>query len=145
LRARKPFISIHWEKAKIPLGYREPMRRRQALERYALLRHEYEEPLSRALSPYKRPGFGSPALPPAARPDSLPTIVFFMLVLLAVTSVLLAALLTAAPHLIHMPPSGPLDNRLVGLLTGLLFVCIACGLGGAAFAVHRVYLRGSNG
>src|SRR5436305_15053126 len=50
--AKKPFISIHWEKVELPDDFREQMRSRQALERYSLLRHEYDEPLSRALAPY---------------------------------------------------------------------------------------------
>lgn len=141
LVARKPFVSIHWDKVTLPPNLQEPILSRQMLERYALLKHEYEEPLSKALASYRGAGFRATVPRPDIRPDGLSTIVFFVLVLLAITFVLLAVLLTVTPHLIQMPPSGPLDSRLVGLLTGFFFVCIACGLGGAAFAVHRAYLR----
>lgn len=159
--AKKSFISIHWEKVNIPDDFqkqirnrgleipddlREQLRSRQALERYSLLKHEYEGPLSRALAPYTQPGFEPPALPPPpARPDTLPKIVFFMLALLAAIFVLLAAILVVTPYFASTLPGDPLNNRLVGWLSGILFVVIACGMGGAAFAVHRIYLRGKHG
>ncbi|HEX8097906.1 MAG TPA: toll/interleukin-1 receptor domain-containing protein [Pyrinomonadaceae bacterium] len=146
LSAGKPFISIHWDKVELPPRFQEQMRSRQALERYSLLKHEYEEPLSRALSPYRRPAFETPApLPEDTRPDALPKIVFFMLGLLATLFLLFAALLIVTPYFASTVPGDPLNNRLAGWLSGALFAVIACGSGGAAFAVHRVYLRGKNG
>jgi hypothetical protein len=146
LSADKPFISIHWDEVKLPPELEGPMRSRQALERYALLRHEYEEPLSRALSPYKKT---RPVVPDAprhdTRPDTLPKIVFFTLALLAMLFSLLAVLLVVTPYFASATPGDPLNNRLAGWLSGLLFAAIACGLGVAAFATHRVYLRRKNG
>lgn len=141
LSAGKPFISIHWEKVELPSCFREPMRSRQALERYSLLKHEYEGPLSRALSPYRRPAFMVPAPPPDARPDALPKIVCFMLALLAVLSQLFAAVLVVTTYAISVVPGPSWLNHLVGWLSGLLFTAIACGLGATAFAVYRIYLR----
>jgi hypothetical protein len=42
-------------------------------------------------------------------------------------------------------PGDPLGNPLNGLLAGLFFAAVSVGLGVAAFAVHRVYLRRKNG
>lgn len=142
----KPFISIHWEKVELPAELREPILSRQGLERYSLLRHEYEEPLRRALAPYLEPGREPPAPPPPpARADNLPKMVFFMLALLSVLSLLFAAILVVIPYFASATPDDPLNNRLGGWLAGMLFVVIACGLGGASFAVHRVYLRRKHG
>jgi hypothetical protein len=142
LTARKPFVSIHWEQVTLPPDLQEPILSRQLLERYALLKHEYEEPLERALSPHRRLGFGPRRLPPPdTRPDALPEIVFFVLILLAVLSLLFAAMLVVTPYFTTVVPGDPWLNRLVGWLSGLIFTVIACGLGGAAFAVHRLRLR----
>jgi hypothetical protein len=142
LRRGKPFISIHWQNVEIPLCYRKRILEKQALERYAQFKHEYEKSLERALSPYRRPGFGPPRLPPPdTGPDALPKIVFFMLGLLAVLTLLFAVVLVVFSYVSPAVPGNLRLSRLVGWLSGLIFTVIACGLGATAFAVYRVYLR----
>lgn len=142
LTARKPFVSIHWEQVTLPTDLQEPILSRQMLERYALFKREYEEPLERALSPYRRPGFGTPRLPPPdTRPDALPKIVCFVLALLAVLSQLFAVVLVVTAYVTSVTPGDPWLNHLAGWLSGLLFTAIAWGLGAIAFAVYRGYLR----
>ena len=152
LDANKPFISIYWEEVQeeeYPPEFQEfvePIQSRQALERYVLLKHEYEESLSRALAPYRRPGFEPPAPPqPDPRLYVLPQIVFFILAPLAVIFLLLAAILAFAPFFASALPGDPLNNRLGGVAAGILFAAIACGLGGAAFAVRWIFLRRKHG
>jgi hypothetical protein len=152
LAVGKPFISIYWEEVELPTKLQEPIRSRQALERYALHKSEYEEPLMRALAQYTefKPSSAesrntSKKTPEAAQPlptaDVLPKIVFFSLTLLAVLTLLLAASIFAAPYFYAATPNDPLSNRLVGLVISLVFAAVAFGLGGGAFAVHKVYLR----
>jgi hypothetical protein len=49
------------------------------------------------------------------------------------------------PFFLIRNPNDPLSNRLGGVLVGILFSAIAMCLAGAAFAVHRLYLRRNHG
>ena len=159
LKAGKPLICIYWDKVELPDHFEKPIRSIQGLERYDMhrLEIEYEEPLSRALSEYiKKTEFPpedkdgtlekAPVLPsPDIRPDLLPKLVFFVLIVLGVIFIFLAVVAFVAPYISSTIPGDPLNSRLAGFLTGLFLIAIALGLGGAAFAVHRIYLRRKNG
>lgn len=160
LKAGKPFISIYWDKVELPRRFEKPMRSIQALERYSMRQPEleYEVPLSRALSEYvekteppplenKVEGPEKETVPPSAvtRPDALPKIFFFALVLAGVIFLFLAFVAALTPYFTSPVTGDPLNSRLGGFLASLFFAVVALGLGGAAFAVHRVYLRRKNG
>jgi hypothetical protein len=138
LKLDKPFICVFWEKVDLPARFRTPMRKIQALERYALRRDEYEGPLERALSEYVKGAHH-------ARPDSLAKIVLFALLLACGVFLFLAFVASVTPYFSSPLPGDPLGNPLNGLLAGLFFAAVSVGLGVAAFAVHRVYLRRKNG
>ncbi|MCA1565917.1 MAG: toll/interleukin-1 receptor domain-containing protein [Acidobacteria bacterium] len=149
LEAGKPFICIYWEKVELPSRFQKPIRSIQALERYALRRIEYEEPLSRALSEYvecspvehTETPVETPVPPsPVIQTNILPKILFLSLILLVVLFVFLAVVATIAPHLASYP-GDPLGNRLSGFLVSFVFIAIAFGLGGGALAVYRIYLK----
>lgn len=152
LKVGKPFICIYWEKVELPPRFQKPIRSIQALERYALRQFEYEEPLSRALSEYMTRTEPAPqknqdgpveALvlpPPVTQSDLLPKIFFFSLILVIVIFVFLAAGATISPHLASYP-GDPLGPRWAGYLVSFVFIAIAFGLGGGAFAVYRIYIR----
>jgi hypothetical protein len=152
LREGKPLICVYLEKVDLPADLQGPIRSIQALERYALRKYEYEEPLNRALAEYleveprlEENGAGheqervSP--PPDVRPDALPKIVFFALVLLGGGFLFLALVVIVAPYFASASPGDPLNNRLAGLIVGIFFICIALSLEGTAFGVYRVYLK----
>lgn len=157
LEAEKPIICIHWEEVDLPLRFRNKLRSIQALERY--LRHpdEYEETLARALAEYIKQPEPTPRekgerlegetlpLPPSARPDVLPKIVFFALVLSAGACLFLTFVMILVPYFAPSFPGDPFNNRLAGLVTGLFFSLIAVSLAVGAFAVYRVYLRRKDG
>lgn len=151
LKIGKPFIRVNLEKVEFCPPYQSRMRGIQALERYALRRYEYEKPLSRAIADYlkveprpeekveRREPERVP--PPDVRPDVLPKIVFFALVLSGGGFLFLALIAIAAPYFASASPNDPLNNRLMGLVAGIFFLCVALSLEGAAFVVYRVYLR----
>jgi hypothetical protein len=157
LKADKHFICIYWEKVELPPRFRETLRSVQALERYSMHRDEYEEPLARALAEYIKkpePTTGehverlereSSPPPPHARPDMLPKIVFFALILSAGTCLFLTFVMVLIPYFASPFPGDPFNNRLAGLVTGIFFLLIAVGLSVGAFGVYRVYLRRKDG
>lgn len=141
LKAGKPFICVYWEKVELPPRFKEPMRRIQALERYAMRRDEYEGPLERALSEYVKKA-GDPR---HKRPDSLPKIVFFALLLLCVLFLFLAFEAIATPYFSSPLHDEALGSRLTGLLAGFGFAAIAVGLCAAALVLRWTHLRRKNG
>lgn len=146
LSAGKHVISIHWEKVTLPPEYDGPIGSRQALERYSLLKREYEEPLNRALAPYRIPGFKAPAPPqPETRLHVLPKILFFTLVLLAVFFLWFAAAFAIVPFFPSALPDDLLNKRQLSLAASVLSLIIACGMGVAAFVVYWAYLRRKHG
>lgn len=159
LEAKKPLICIYWDKVELPSRFEEPLRKIQALERYSMRRPvlEYEVPLSRTLSEYLKktePVFEErderveqELIRPQAdtRPDSLPNIVFFTLILVGVVFLFLAFVAFVAPYIVSPVPGDPLGNRLAGFVAGLVFTLLACGLGAVAFVVYRKYLRRKDG
>ena len=144
-------------KAELPPRFRETLRSVQALERYSLHRDEYEEPLARALAEYIKKPEPAPreedkrlereAFPPPAnvRPDVLPKIVFFALMLSAGACLFLIFVMILIPYFTSPFPGGPFNNHLAGLVTGLFFSPVAVGLGAGALAVYRVYLQRKDG
>jgi hypothetical protein len=140
LEVRKPFISVYWEKVNLPARFQEKVRRIQALERYALRRDEYEEPLEKALFEYVKKTFRQRH----TRPDSLPKIVFFALLLSCVLFLFLAFVAIVTPYFSSPLPGDPLNNRLAGLLASLFFAVVAVGLCAAALLIRRTYLRRKN-
>ncbi len=138
LKLGKPFICVYWEKVNLPKRFRTPTRKIQALERYALRRNEYEGPLERALSEYVK-GVRH------ERPDSLAKIFFFTLLLSGGVFLFLAFVAFVTPYFSSPLPGDPLGNRLTGLLVSLFLAAVAVGMGAAAYAVRRVYLRRKNG
>jgi hypothetical protein len=157
LEANKPFVCVFLEKVELPPRFQEPILSMQTLERYALRRHEYEEPLDRALSEYTgktrhTPGEEGARAERAAvlpqsqpRPDALPLIVFFGLLLAAGASLFLACVVPLVPYVGFGRPGDPLNSPLAGFMTGLFFAAVAASLGAGAYAVYRVYLRRKNG
>lgn len=149
LRENKPLICIYWDNVKLPDNLQTSVRQIQTLDRYAMHQSAYEGPLSKALSEYihpaltalpdRKPGIVPPPNPPA--PDSLPTIVFFALVVAAALSWLIAVLFNIAPPFISRSPDELNSNFQVGLFTGGVFVVFGLGLIGAAISVFRKYLR----
>lgn len=140
LKAGKPFICVFWEKVELPPRF-QTVRRIQGLERYAMRRDEYEGPLERTLYKYVKKA----AEPRHARPDSLPKIVFFVLLLLCVLFLFLAFVAIVAPYFSSPLANGPLDSRLTGLLAGLGFAAIAVGLCAAALVLRGTHMRRKNG
>lgn len=141
LKAGKPFICVFWEKVELPPRFRKTVLRIQALERYAMRRDEYEGPLERALSKYVKKA----TEPRHTRPDSLPKIVFFALLLLCALFLFLAFEAIVTPYFSSPLPIGPLDSRLTMLLAGFGFAAIAVGLCAAALVLHWTHLRRKNG
>lgn len=152
LGAEKPMICIYWENIKLP----SPFHDIQGVERYRLRTPEYEKQLCRALSEYikkaepppreKYENMGKePVLASSDMPSGIPPkVIRFILVLVAVFFFLFALMAIAAPYFVAETSSDPLSNRLAAILTGGVFIVIAAGLGLAAFAVHRKYLRRKN-
>lgn len=157
LQASKPFICIYLEKVEVlPSRFREQLRSIQALERYALRRFEYEEPLGRALLEYIQPV--RPEQPEEAEPEkapalllpdtrltTLPKLLFFMLLLLALSFLFLATITMIIPFLAAADPNDPksivLSDKSVGFMVGFFLIGIALIFGGGALAVKRIYLR----
>jgi hypothetical protein len=154
LLADKPFIGIYWDNVELPSHLQKLVRSRQTLDRHSMHTSAYEEPLTRALSEYitvtvprskvdhQELEIAPPKSPAAASPDILAKIVFFSLLLLVLLFLILAVVVVVTPNLVSAKsPDDLLNNRLMGLIGGLTFTIIALGLGGAAFAVFRIYLR----
>jgi hypothetical protein len=151
LKANKPFIGIYWDNVELPSHLQKVVRTRQTLNRHSMHQSAYEGPLSRALSEYitvTAPGSrlediappqSAPAVPPS---EALPKVVFFSLLLLVVIFLVLAVVVFVTPNLASAKsPDDLLNNRLAGVAAGISFLVIALGLGGAAFAIFRIYLR----
>lgn len=157
LEARKPFICVYWEKVELPPRFQKPVRRIQALERYALRRHEYEGPLDRALSEHVekteiQPGQEDEGVerepappPPLAQPDVLPLIVFFALILSAGASLFVACVAALIPYVGTPRPGDPFNSPLAGFAVSIFFAAVAACLSVGAFAVHKFYLRRRHG
>ena len=153
LNANKPFIAVYWDNVELPAGLQKIVRTRQTLDRHAMHKSAYEEPLRKALSEYipvthapDRARDITAKLPPKApSSDMLPRIVFFCLVVLTVVAVVLAVVSVVTPRIISVKsPDDIRNNELVGLIGGFMFAVIAMGLSGAAFAVFRVYFWKKN-
>ena len=146
-----PFVCIYWEKVELPPGFQERIQRIQTLERYALRRREYEEPLSKVLAEYvgKPKPFEEekkyPDAPPEPPPDTPsgvpPKVIFFTLILVAVIFFFISIVVFTTPFFAAQSPTDPLANRFGAFVTGSLFMVIAAGLAGTAFMVHRIYIR----
>ncbi|MFL6284966.1 MAG: toll/interleukin-1 receptor domain-containing protein [Pyrinomonadaceae bacterium] len=153
----KPFICVYLEKVELPTDLQRPMGSIQALERYAQRRYQYEGKLSKALAEYLkvehppeekdkvREQERVPPPPPDVRPDPLPKIVFFVLVLLGAVMFFLALVAIIAPFFASATPGDPLGNPFVGLVGGVFFTGLALILEGGAYVVYRVYLRRKHG
>lgn len=140
-----PFICVEWEETELPEHLREPFYRRQILKRYELRTHEYEEPLRRALSEYA----GKPQ-PLDLRPDvdsktesstAWPKAVCLGLILMAGLSFCLAALAAATPLYGGLVSNDPLAKPWLAVSVAFVFLVVAAGLGGGAFAIYRRFLR----
>jgi hypothetical protein len=152
LRANKPFVGIYWDNVELPAGLQKRVRSRQTLDRYSMHKSAFEEPLRKALSEYIPVTITSTQesevvpviVPPSVpAPEILPRILFFGLVLFGGLSLFLAVVAVVTPNIISVrSPDDLTNNRLVGLIGGIMFMVISFGLSGAAFAVFRVYLRG---
>lgn len=153
LAAGKPFICIYWEKLELPSDIQQRVSKIQALERYTLHTSEYEEQLYRSLSEHvgkpkthdreARRDDGKASGPPP--PSGLSWIaVYFILLLLAVASFLLAVAVAVTPFFATTMPGDPLSSRLAGFLAGGFFIVIACGLCAVAFVVKRKHPSGRN-
>lgn len=151
LRANKPFLGVYWDNVELPAGLQKRVRSRQTLDRHSMHKSAYEEPLRKALSEFipittsriQEPEAVPLIVPPSApAPDILPRILFFGLVLFGGISLFLAVVAVITPNIISVrSPDDLTNNRLVGLIGGIMFMLISFGLSGAAFAVFRVYLR----
>jgi hypothetical protein len=141
LKADKRIVHIYLEKVTLPARFQKPMRRIQALERYTLRHDEYEGLLEKGLSKYVKKA----TAPRHTRPDPLPKIVFFSLLLSCVLFLFLAFVAIVTPYFSSPLPGDPLNSRLTGLLAGLFFAAVAAGLCAAALVVRGKYLRRKNG
>lgn len=154
LKANKPLIGIYWDNVELPAHLQKAVRTRQTLDRHSMHPSAYEGPLSRALSEYitvtvprsrldhLKPDIAPRQSSPAVSPEVLPKVVFFSLLLLGVFFLLLAVVILVTPNLASAKsPDDILNSRLMGFMGALFSLVIASGLGGAAFAVFRIYLR----
>ena len=154
LSANKPFIAVYWDKVELPAGLQKVVRTRQQLDRHSMHQSAYEEPLSKALSEHIPRTIASTrkadtlpvlSLPPVPTLDPLPNLLFFGLVLCSSISFFLAVVVVITPHIISTKsPNDLLNNQVVGLMGAIMLVIVGLALGGAAFAVFRVYLRRNN-
>lgn len=147
LTADKPFIAVYWDNVALPGELQERVRLRQTLDRYALHQSSYEEPLSNTLSKYIPgampivPRFAPPP-PPPPKPELLPRILFFALLLAAVSLLFFGVVFAIAPNIMSAKsPDDLRNNRLIGIFGLVILAGIASGLSLAAFAVYRLYLR----
>ena len=153
LRAKKPLIGVYWDNVELPAGLQKLVRSRQTLDRYSMHRAAYEEPLSKTLSeylpltvpPHQESQITPKLFPSVPTSDSLAKVVFFALILVGVLSLFLAVVVVLTPNIISAKsPEDIVNNRLIGVVGGLMFLVICLGVSGAAFAVFRVYLRRRN-
>ena len=152
LSENKPFIGVYWDNVELPAGLQHLVRRRQTLDRHSMHQSAYEGPLKNALSEYVpitltpppaqfsgvAPILSASDPPP---PDILPRLVCFGLVGSGGISLFLAVVAVITPNMISAKsPDDLLNNRVLGLIGGIMLAIIGLGLSGAAVAVFRAYL-----
>ncbi len=155
LNENKPILGVYWDDVALPAHLQSQIRRRQTLDRHSLHPSDYEELLRTALSEYIKVTqplsntiddiFQEPPrpLPPRASSDILPISVVFGLLMFVVILTVLAIVTFAMPYVPSVRGSDDLfNNRFVGFVAGLFFLCWAFIFGAGAFAVFRIYLRG---
>lgn len=154
LQANKPFIGVYWDNVELPPNLQVPVRRRQTLDRYSMHQSAYEKPLGKTLSEYipvtvaplpQEPDIAPLLSQPVRSGDMLPKLVSFGLAFAGAVFLFLSLVVIITPNIMSAKsPDDLLNNRLIGVFGGILFILLGLALTGAAFAVFRKYLRRRN-
>jgi hypothetical protein len=151
LKANKPFIAIYWDNVELPPALQKPVRSRQTLDRYALHLSNYQELLRKALSEHIRVNWRQgiamdtkveyATVISAPRPETLPKVLFFCLLLLAAFFLFFAFVMSVTPFIVSARPNDIINNRPMSIMAAVTLVVLSFVLIGLAFVVFRMYLR----
>lgn len=153
LNADKPFIAIYWDDVELRSHLQKLVRSRQTLDRHSLNLSAYQQLLRKALSEHikftRPPGITMDTkveiAPVVTTPDRalnmLPKVLFFGLLAVVALFLVLAFVFLVTPFIVTARPDDIINNRLASFAAASMTVFIAVVVGGAAFAVFRIFLR----